>query len=427
MLGPQEQKQMPYAAYSGHDILVAYANESMKHEDKMMSMRGNNRPFMRNVVPHELIPGHHLQRYVFDRSRPWRELFFTPFCVEGWALHWEMLLWDRGYGESPEDRAGMLFWRMHRCARIVFSLRFHLGLMKAQECVDFLVDRVGHEKFGATSEVRRFIKGDYSPLYQCGYMIGGLQLNALRKEVTGASVLYDYQYFKDRNDEASKNLVKANGETSDILDVIKTLTEIRNGRGTVDDIDHLGNRRVRSVGEMAENVFRVGLVRVEKYFEGTNITAYAGPPPEAEAGDYCWGGCPGAIEEAIEILRGKVDQRMARQDRQAALRATEINPIDAIGGDPRVTVHGGERDHAGLARHHRTDGARQRRGSGAGGIGSGLHARAGRRRVPLSQGLEHQQHHRDHGRGGLSRVGHVTPGLRRRPHARRHLHPAPSG
>jgi len=49
--------------------------------------------------------------------------------------------------------------------------------------------------------------------------------------------------------------------------------------------------------------FKVGLIRVEKYFEGTNITAYAGPPPEAEAGDYCWGGCPGAIEEAIEILR----------------------------------------------------------------------------------------------------------------------------
>ena len=85
-----------------------------------------------------------------------------------------------------------------------------------------------------------------------------------RKEVTGASVLYDHQYFKDRNDENSKNLVKANAETSDILEVIKTLCEIRNGRGTVDDIDHLGNRRVRSVGEMAENVFRVGLVRVER-------------------------------------------------------------------------------------------------------------------------------------------------------------------
>ncbi len=50
----------------------------------------------------------------------------------------------------------------------------------------------------------------------------------------------------------------------DIIDVLKMLVEIRNGRGEVDDIDHLGNRRVRSVGEMTENQFRVGLVRVER-------------------------------------------------------------------------------------------------------------------------------------------------------------------
>lgn len=85
-----------------------------------------------------------------------------------------------------------------------------------------------------------------------------------RKEVTGASVLYDHKYFAERGDDESKRLVGEYGNTSDILDVIKVLTEIRNGRGTVDDIDHLGNRRVRSVGEMAENVFRVGLVRVER-------------------------------------------------------------------------------------------------------------------------------------------------------------------
>ena len=58
------------------------------------------------------------------------------------------------------------------------------------------------------------------------------------------------------------------GETTlsndDILDVLKTLINIRNGSDSVDDIDHLGNRRVKCVGEMVENVFRVGLVRVEK-------------------------------------------------------------------------------------------------------------------------------------------------------------------
>ena len=85
-----------------------------------------------------------------------------------------------------------------------------------------------------------------------------------RKEVTGAGVLYDSKYFATRNDADSKALVQKLGQTSDILDVLRVLIDIRNGRGTVDDIDHLGNRRVRSVGEMAENVFRIGLVRVER-------------------------------------------------------------------------------------------------------------------------------------------------------------------
>ena len=53
-------------------------------------------------------------------------------------------------------------------------------------------------------------------------------------------------------------------DNDDIINVLKTLIDIRNGKGVVDDIDHLGNRRIRSVGEMAENQFRVGLVRVER-------------------------------------------------------------------------------------------------------------------------------------------------------------------
>ena len=50
----------------------------------------------------------------------------------------------------------------------------------------------------------------------------------------------------------------------DILDTVKIICDLRNGRGQVDDIDHLGNRRVRSVGELAENQFRSGLARVER-------------------------------------------------------------------------------------------------------------------------------------------------------------------
>jgi len=85
-----------------------------------------------------------------------------------------------------------------------------------------------------------------------------------RKDVIGPGVLYDYKYFAERKEEESQRLVAEQGETSDILDVLRVLIDIRNGTGTVDDIDHLGNRRVRSVGEMAENTFRIGLVRVER-------------------------------------------------------------------------------------------------------------------------------------------------------------------
>ncbi len=85
-----------------------------------------------------------------------------------------------------------------------------------------------------------------------------------RTSETGPGVIYDGRYFSNRTDEFSKKLYEEHGETSDIIDAMKVLVELRNGRGTVDDIDHLGNRRIRCVGEMAENQFRVGLVRVER-------------------------------------------------------------------------------------------------------------------------------------------------------------------
>ncbi len=96
--------------------------------------------------------------------------------------------------------------------------------------------------------------------------VGRMKMNRRigREATEGPGVLYDSQYYGKRSDEFSKNLVAAEGTWSDIIDVLKTLVAIRNGFGTVDDIDHLGNRRIRSVGEMAENQFRVGLVRVER-------------------------------------------------------------------------------------------------------------------------------------------------------------------
>jgi len=121
-----------------------------------------------------------------------------------------------------------------------------------------------------------------------------------RPEIEGPGVLVDYKYmtdeleaqFKPKDDDTPIRLsdlatelrklpgvvAKADAQEmswgelkqalkdwgSDIIDTMKTLVEIRNGNGFVDDIDHLGNRRIRCVGEMAENVFRIGLVRVER-------------------------------------------------------------------------------------------------------------------------------------------------------------------
>ena len=94
-----------------------------------------------------------------------------------------------------------------------------------------------------------------------------------REGPTGPGVIYDYKHFKDKKDAFSKELVEELGETSDILSVMLELINIRNGNGIVDDIDHLGNRRIRCVGEMAENVFRVGLVRVERAVKERLTTA----------------------------------------------------------------------------------------------------------------------------------------------------------
>jgi uncharacterized protein (DUF885 family) len=103
------------------------------------------------------------------------------------------MFWDMGFDKTPEERVGALFWRMHRCARIIFSLSFHLGKMTAQECVDFLVDRVGHERDNAAAEVRRSFAGDYSPLYQAGYLLGGFQIRALHKELVDSGKMTNRQ------------------------------------------------------------------------------------------------------------------------------------------------------------------------------------------------------------------------------------------
>jgi len=189
MISPEAQKLNPFFFFNDDAIWVSFPTASMTHEQKLMSLRGNNIHFSRATVHHELIPGHHLQLFMASRYNAHRQLFYTPFWIEGWALYWEMVLWDQGFHATPADRVGALFWRMHRAARIVFSLKFHLGEWTPQQAIDFLVDRVGHERDNATAEVRRSFAGNYSPLYQLAYMIGALQFRALAAELVGPDKL----------------------------------------------------------------------------------------------------------------------------------------------------------------------------------------------------------------------------------------------
>lgn len=193
MMSPDRQRLNPYFL-GGDSIIVSFPTDAMTHEEKLMSLRSNNEHFARATVHHELIPGHHLQYYMLPRYRPYRKLFATPFWMEGWALYWEMQLWDLDFAQGPEDRVGMLFWRKHRCARIIFSLSYHLGTMSPEECIDYLVNRVGHERSAAAAEVRRSIMGGYSPLYQAAYMLGGLQLRSLHRELVLGGKLTNRQF-----------------------------------------------------------------------------------------------------------------------------------------------------------------------------------------------------------------------------------------
>jgi hypothetical protein len=193
MMTPERQLVNPFFT-GGKEISISYPTNTMQEDDKLMSMRGNNPYFSRGTVQHELIPGHNLQYFMNSRYKPYRREFDTPFAVEGWSLYWELLLYDKGFAKTPEERIGMLFWRMHRCARIIFSLNYHLGNWTPQQCVDFLVDRVGHEKANAEGEVRRSFEGGYSPLYQIAYLVGGLELWGLKKELVDSGKMTFKQY-----------------------------------------------------------------------------------------------------------------------------------------------------------------------------------------------------------------------------------------
>lgn len=193
MMSPQQQLTSPFFL-GGANILVSYPTDTMEFEARMQSMRGNNPGFSHATAHHEMIPGHNLVGYNSQRYADYRPDLTSggPFYGEGWPLYWELTLYELGFNKTPEQKVGALFWRMHRCARIIFSLNFHMGYWTPGEAVEFLVGKVGHEPDNAAAEVRRsFESAQYQnqPLYQAAYLLGGLQLRGLRKELVDSKVM----------------------------------------------------------------------------------------------------------------------------------------------------------------------------------------------------------------------------------------------
>jgi uncharacterized protein (DUF885 family) len=197
MLSPERQLTAPFFL-GGSQILVAFPTNTQEYDTRMQVLRGNNKFFSNAVAHHEMIPGHNLVGFMGSRFNGYRAgLGGTPFLGEGWPLYWETILYDKGFHDSPEKKVGALFWRMHRAARIIFSLKFHMGQWSPQEAIDFLVNEVGHERDNATAEVRRSFGGQYGPLYQMAYLVGGLQIRGMKREIVDSGMRTE----KDFHDE----------------------------------------------------------------------------------------------------------------------------------------------------------------------------------------------------------------------------------
>lgn len=193
MMTPERQLVNPFFT-GGNEISVSYPTDTMTYDQREMSMRGNSTPLSHATAFHEMIPGHFLQFYMMSRYRPYRRVFETPFWVEGNAFWWEMLYYQKGFDATPAERVGALMWRMHRSARVIFTMNFQLGRWTPQQCVKYLMDNVGWDVDNATAEVRRSFNGSVGPLYQCAYLMGALQFRELHKELVDSGKMTDKQF-----------------------------------------------------------------------------------------------------------------------------------------------------------------------------------------------------------------------------------------
>jgi len=134
----------------------------------------------------------------------------------------------------------------------------------------YLRDTLLAEKVKTTEDAimeiyRRLRPGDPPTLETAKTLFHNLFFNPERYDLSKVGRLkLNYKFYKDLPEEQRPALDTQVLTAQDILETVRHLIELKNGRGSVDDIDHLGNRRVRAVGELMENQYRIGLVRMER-------------------------------------------------------------------------------------------------------------------------------------------------------------------
>ena len=167
---------------------VSYPTNTMDYDARIQSMRGNNPGFSHATAFHEMIPGHNLVGYMaravqrLSRQPDRRRAVLRRRLAA--LLGADSLRHGLQQDARAEGRRAVLAHAPLRADHLLAEVP-HGRSGRPQDAIDFLVDRVGHERDNATAEVRRSFdpSAGYGPLYQAAYLLGGLQLRGLRQEL----------------------------------------------------------------------------------------------------------------------------------------------------------------------------------------------------------------------------------------------------
>ena len=168
--------------------------------------------------------------------------------------------------ECNEEVSDEKLERLREARLESFDVLFIDGLNVGSYLRDTLMnDRIKTQEDAILEIYRRLRPGDPPTLDTAKQLFHNLFFNEERYDLSRVGRLkLNYKFYRDLAEDQRPTLDTVVLTPQDILETVRHLIELKNGRGSIDDIDHLGNRRVRAVGELMENQYRVGLVRMER-------------------------------------------------------------------------------------------------------------------------------------------------------------------